>query len=384
MTDPADTTSIEPVAEQPEPVEAEVSEPEAVPRPPRSLSGRALVAVAIVLALALAGLLFYFLRVLAPAGTDSESDTSLGLESVLVISGPGTEPRPSFEGPMGVAYGSEGRMYVTDSANNRVCVFNARGKFLFSFGEFGVAKPLPGGKRSWEPGRLNYPLGIDIDEEGTVYVADFRNDTIEVFDAAGSFIRRFPDPSRRVGKGSSGQDGTGIAVTDVAVRSGKVYATDAYQVFVFTIDGKLVEQFGKPGAGASDLDHPNGLAVAPNGTVYVSDSNHNRVTAFSPTGAVLWTVGAPLGYSKAERSEGLGLPRGLTVLDDGNVLVADALNFELVLISPEGKILGRYGDVGTEAGQLGLPNDVDASGSDLAVAEKGNDRVQIVRLVTPR
>ncbi|MBA4371145.1 MAG: hypothetical protein C0418_06175, partial [Coriobacteriaceae bacterium] len=316
--------------------------------------------------------------------SNSERDPSLGLESILAIGGPGAGARPSFEGPMGVAYGSEGRMYVTDSANNRVCVFSTRGRFLFEFGRFGVAKPLPGGKRSWEPGRLNYPLGIDVDEDGTVYVADFRNDCVEVFDSEGRFIRRFPDPSRRVGKGSSGQDGTGIAVTDVAVRNGRVYATDAYQILVFSTDGKLLEQFGRPGSGAADLDHPNGIAVAPNGTVYVSDSNHNRVTAFSPARAVLWTAGAPLGYSKAERPESLGLPRGLTVLDDGNILVADALNFELVLISPEGRILGRYGDVGAEAGRLGLPNDVDANGSDLAVAEKGNDRVQVVRLTDPR
>ena len=73
-------------------------------------------------------------------------------------------------------------------------------------------------------------------------------------------------------------------MTAVAVSDGKVYATDAYQVLVFDTQGKLLKQFGRPGTGPDGLDHPNGIAVDRQGRIFVSDSNHNRVTAFSPDG----------------------------------------------------------------------------------------------------
>lgn len=337
---------------------------------------------ALVLAVVLVGLLAYLLTLFGRTGEERGAEPKAsGLEPVLQIGGPGEGPRPRFNRPMGVAFGTEGRVYVADAGNNRICVFSRRGLFLFEFGEFGVAKPLPGGDYTWEPGALNYPTGIDVDEDGNVYVADFRNDQIQVFDSEGRFLRRFPDPTLPVGKGSSGQDGTGIAVTDVAVRGDRVYATDAFQVFVFSKEGEVLAQFGKPGPAPGDLDHPNGIAVGQDGTIYVADSNHNRVTAFTPEGAPLWNVGAPVDFAATEPKGGLGLPRGLTVLPDGMLAVADAFSFEIVLISPEGKLSGRLGVRGDLPGELDFPNDVDSEGAEIVIADRGNERVQVVRVV---
>ncbi len=236
------------------------------------------IAMAVILALALIALIIYLLWFLAPETfTTAGGDDRAGLRPLLVINGPGQGENPTFARPMGSTYGEDDRIYVSDTENDRIAVFDERGTFLFEFGGKGIAKPLPGALSTWEEGLLNYPLGLDADEDGNIYVADFRNDQIQVFDAEGEFIRRFPDPAAPVGKGSSGQEGTGIAVTDVAVHDGKVYATDAFQVFVFTTEGEFVEQFGKPGTWEGDLDHPNGIDVGEDGTIYVSDSNHNRV-----------------------------------------------------------------------------------------------------------
>lgn len=346
-----------------------------------AMSRRAAIVAAVVLALVLAGLLFYLYRMAKRDAGDGAAESAYGLEAVMEIGGPATGERARFDKPMGVAFGPEGRIYVADSANNRIVVFSRQGRFLFEFGQFGVAKPLPSGEYTWAPGRLNHPTGIDVDERGMVYVADFRNDQIQVFDAEGKFIRRFPDPSLVVGKGGSGQDGTGIAVTDVCVRGDRVYATDAFQVFVFGTDGKLLLQFGRPGPTPGDLDHPNGVAVGEDGTIYVSDSNHNRVTAFSADGRPLWNVGAPIGFAGEEPADGLGLPRGLAVMPDGSVLVADAFNFELVRLTRSGKIAARLGSRGSRPAELNFPNDVDVEGDLIVVADRGNDRVQVVRVV---
>ncbi|MBE0476947.1 MAG: hypothetical protein IBX62_07625 [Coriobacteriia bacterium] len=373
--------------------EAETAAPEGVLR--RGLTPRqAFGMLAGVLAALLIALIVYLLLTLAPESLTLEGgDTVAGLEPVLVIQGPGKGPAPRFDRPMSAAFGPRGRIYVSDTGNNRVCVFDRRGDFLFEFGGFGVGKPIPGVEPTWKEGLMNFPVGIDVDEDGTVYVADFRNDQIQAFDAEGNFLRAFPDRLKPVGRGGSGQDGGGIAVTDVAVRDGKVYATDTYQVFVFTTDGKLVRQFGKPGSGIGDLDHPNGVAVGADGTIFVSDSNHNRVTAFDSEGTPLWDFGRPLGMARLtdpatrtddadEAEEGLlGLPRGLTVDDEGRLLVADAFDFQLVLIGERGRTIERFGERGTAPGQLNFLNDVDVDGDLLLVADKENDRVQLVRLV---
>jgi DNA-binding beta-propeller fold protein YncE len=246
-----------------------------------------------------------------------------------------------------------------------------------------VAKPLPGAKNTWSLGKLNYPIGIRVDpQDGTVYVADFHNDQIQAFTADGKALRAFPDAHKPVGKGSSGADGQGIAVTAVAVKAGKVYATDQYQVFEFDTDGKFLRQWGKPGTAPGDIDHPNGIAVAADGTVYVSDSNHARLTAFAKDGTVKWSFGKlPAGEASQGVLPPLQLPRGAAVTADGRIIVADAFSFELVSISKDGKLNGRYGERGTAPGEFNFPNDVDSSGDRLVVADKENGRVQVLQLV---
>lgn len=354
------------------------------PRPPKAgLTPRqAFGALAIVLALVLIALLVYLSYLLRPHALVQRGGQPVeGIQPLFVIQGPGTGPQPTFQRPLGVAYGPNGNIYVTDTGNNRVCVFDRNGGFLRSWGGFGVAKPAPGGVYSWKPGRLNFPDGIAVGDDGSVYVADFYNDCIEVFDSTGSWIRRFPDPMKPVGKGSSGHDGRGIAVTDVAVVGGKVYATDTYQVFVFDTSGKLLEQFGKPGSGPGDLDHPNGVTASADGDIYVSDSNHARVTAFTPAGTAKWNVGRiPAGINDTSTAP-LQLPRGLAQLPNGDLVVVDTLAFDLVTISPQGKVLSSYGQRGVAPGEFNFPNDVSVLGSTLAVSDKENNRVQVLKLV---
>lgn len=338
--------------------------------------------IAFVLAVALLALIIYLL--LAVEGGPLRSlfgETRGNLRARVVIEGPGTGDTPDFERPMGAAISPSGDIYVSDTGNNRICVFNRRGRFLFEFGGHGVAKPAPGVDATWDEGELNFPLGIDIDEDGTVYVADFRNDSISVFDPDGTFLRRFPDPYAPTGLGSSGQDGGGIAVTDVAVRDGKVYATDEYQVFVFGTDGAVLDQFGKPGLEPGDLDRPNGIDVGEHGTIFVSDSNHNRVTAFTAEGEVAWTLGDPIAQVAGQAEYVFGLPRGLTLTSDGTLLVVDAFEFDLVEVGLDGILGERYGSRGVEPGQFNFPNGIDESEGTIVVADKENDRVQVLELV---
>ena len=338
--------------------------------------------LAIVLAIVLIALLIYLLFLLGPHSLVTRGgDAKAGLEPVLVIEGPGTGSAPTFSRPLGAALAPDGRIYVSDTGNNRVVVFSPTGRYLFEFGGLGVAKPAPGVDATWAEGTLNFPVGIDVGENGDVYVADFRNDQIQVFDAEGKFLRRFPDPTTVVGKGASGQDGTGIAVTDVEVHGDKIYATDAYQIVVFSTKGALLGQFGRPGSGVGELDRPNGIAVAPNGTVYVSDSNNNRIVAFGPDGGPLWTSGQPVDDIEGAVDYTFALPRDIAYGEELGLIVVDAFEFSLVQLTTGGTVVASYGERGTEPAQLNFPNGIDVEGNRLLVADKENNRVQLLELV---
>ncbi|HET6497537.1 MAG TPA: 6-bladed beta-propeller [Coriobacteriia bacterium] len=311
-----------------------------------------------------------------------------GIVPVLTISGPGRGERPEFARPMGGTVDDAGRIYVADTGNNRVVVFDSDGRYLFEFGGFGIAKPLPGYESTWEEGLMNYPLGIDVDADGTIYVADFRNDQVQVFDSEGTFVRRFPDPATVVGRGASGQDGFGIAVTDVAVDGDLVYAADTYQVVVFTAEGEFVRQFGRPGTGPGEFNHITGIDVLGSGRIIVADSNNHRVQVLSALGEHLWSIGKVPGTSDDEaRAAGarepyeFGLPRSVAVTEDGTIAVLDTFNFSIALFTPDGRLKGTYGERGTTPGQMNFANSIEAAGERLLVSDKENGRVQLLEVV---
>lgn len=83
-----------------------------------------------------------------------------------------------FYEPVAIAADKQGNIYVLDSKNFRVQVFDSDRRFLRSFG-----------RRGQGPGDLGRPECIDLDEAGNVYVGDPGNGRIEVFDPSGARLR---------------------------------------------------------------------------------------------------------------------------------------------------------------------------------------------------
>ena len=82
-----------------------------------------------------------------------------------------------FNFPTNLFVNGNGRLYVTDTMNFRIQVFNPDGGFL---GEFGTQGDTPG--------TLNRPKGVGVDSEGHIYVADSSFNNFQVFDAAGQLL----------------------------------------------------------------------------------------------------------------------------------------------------------------------------------------------------
>lgn len=251
--------------------------------------------------------------------------------------------------PLGVAtYGN--KVFVADSGNGLVQVFDADGRFLRSF-------PVKA-KEKETVFRPPYPVGIAIDDEGNVYVSDVANRKVLVFDSSGKYLQDFPKEGGEVLKRP-------LSVTFAA---DKLYTTDVddHKVKVFSSYGKLLRDFGGRGAGEGQFAYPNGVAVDKEGNIYVADSNNGRVQLFDEYG----------GFVKVF-AKSLILPRGIAVDDLGRVHVVDTFAKKVFIYDMEGKLLFTYGHEGKDGRELQLPNDI-AINNDVGrfyIADRGKDRV---------
>lgn len=180
-----------------------------------------------------------------------------------------------------------------------------------------------------EPGQFNAPRGIAFAPDGTFYVADSRNHRIQHFDSQGNLLGAF---------GTFGDLTAGSAP-------------------------------------AGTFNEPWGVAVGPDGSVYVTDTWNHRVQKFTPNGEpiAMWGV-----FGLADTPGALYGPRGIAVDAQGRVFVADTGNKRIVIYDSNGTVLGAFGDAGIQPGQFNEPVDVklDTEGN-AYITDTWNRRVQV-------
>jgi DNA-binding beta-propeller fold protein YncE len=265
-------------------------------------------------------------------------------------------------GPIGMAVDpTNGDVYVSDYANNRVEKFDSSGNYLLQFGGLGSG-----------PGQMNGPIGIALDPTNEdVYVTDFFNNRVEKFDPSGNFVSQF---------GTEGQtDGQFEGPNGIAVdpHNGDIWVTDRYnnRVEKFDPSGNYLRQFGSGGTGPGQFSLPVAAAVDPsNSDVYVSDYNSNRVQKFDSSGNFLSQFGS-LGTGNGQVHGAYGLSVDPVTSD---LYVTDFNNNRVQRFDSSGNYLSQFGSGGTGPGQFNEPIAiVVAPGSrNVYVADWGNARVE--------
>ncbi len=178
-----------------------------------------------------------------------------------------------FWGPRGIAVDSQGRVFVADTGNKRIVVFDSDGKYLSEFGTPGL-----------DPGQFDEPVGVAVANDGTVYVTDTWNQRIQSFIPSQDGGVYFPLQQWDVNAwfGQSLDNKPFIAVD----ADNNVFITDpeGYRVIEFTGAGQFVRTWGDFGVGPAELGLPSGIAVDREGNIWVADAGNNRILRYSLPG----------------------------------------------------------------------------------------------------
>jgi sugar lactone lactonase YvrE len=260
-----------------------------------------------------------------------------------------------FDKPMAVTWGLD-RIYVSDTGNQRIQVFDAEGNPLFRFGERGT-----------DPGQFLFPYGLAVTAE-RLFVADLYRSRILTFDLEGNFLGYFAEAAREAGKLQA--PGALLLVGD------RLYVTDIKRsrVLIFDVaDESLLQEIGME----EDILAPNGLAVDAAGYIYVASAGRQHIAVYSPAGRpVRFINGTPDGHGRSA----LLNPRGLAVTRDGRIMTVSKLTHQLVAFTPGGEPLFTLGGLGAGLEQFSFPNGLylDPAGR-LLVTDTVNRRVAVYR-----
>jgi DNA-binding beta-propeller fold protein YncE len=308
----------------------------------------------------------------APTTPTTELDPyakgTITLESDQIVGGPGAESG-QFNAPRGLAMAPDGSIYVADSRNNRIQHFSADGTLIKAWGSFAdVAKGTAPGGTFYEP------WGVAVSPDGKfVYVADTWNNRIQKFTSDGQFIRMW-GYFGQAEKPEAFWGPRGLAVNS----KGQLLVTDTgnKRVVVFDADGNYVTQFGGAGANPGEMDEPVGIAVNSADEVYIADTWNQRIQAFTPDASGTtyapkqqWEVSAWTGNSVENKPF-------LAVDKTGNVFVTDPEGYRVLEFNATGTFIRTWGDYGTEPSAFGLASGIAADlDGGVWVSDGGNSRL---------
>ncbi len=191
------------------------------------------------------------------------------------------------------------------------------GQFVRSFGTRGSAQ-----------GMLMGPRSVAVGPDGSLYVADSVNARIQKFTPEGQFVFGFGRPGSGEGEFNSGWDGPrGVAVGP----DGSIYVADTWnhRVQKFDSSGRFVKMW----SGATDAFFgPRDVAVDSRGNVYVVDTGKKRVHKFDSSGAFLRQWG-----SDGAREGDFDEPVGIAIDKQDQIYIADTGNRRVQVFDENGR-----------------------------------------------
>ncbi len=334
-----------------------------------------------------------------------------GTNSVGYSGDGGPAINAQFSNPSGVAVDRDGNLLIADRINGRIRMVspvgvvttvagNGTGRFLVDCSSSRYAVP-PGDPGPANSAQLQYPLGVAVDHDGSLLIADAGDDRIRKVSASGAI-------ATVAGTGSCGFSGDGGPAAAAQLNGPAAVAVDGNGNFwivdfgngrirkvssggiISTVAGDGTPGFSGDGGPANqarlNLGWPVGVAVDSRGNVFFPDAGNNRVRRISADG-IITTVAGDGSYGFARdggqaTSTSVSNPRGVAVDSADNLFIAE--DGRIRKVSRDGTIitvaggltssqLASSGDGGpADSARFGWPVGVAAdSGGNLLIADPG-------------
>lgn len=289
---------------------------------------------------------------------------------VGTIGTPGTDPG-QLQGPRGIAVSLNGTVYVSDYTQWTIDAYASPASATPR--AFMLAAPNP----SVPPpaGGFNNPTSVAVStyagSAGDVYVADTFNMRVQQFTNAGSWLGMWGSRLPQLGAGYALDYPRGVAVDP---KTGNVWVNDTRSGYIkeYTQNGTFISGFGGQGQANGQFYYSSGIAIGPTGNIYVTDTDNDRLQVLTQTGTEV--AGFPVPCGSGFSAGGAAGCTGVTVDAAGNIYAAAPEKGVVYVFSATGRLLGTIGAT-APGGSLGQPWDVAIVGTTLYVTEATNNRV---------
>lgn len=300
-----------------------------------------------------------------------------------------------FNQPSGIAVDKNGNVYIADQINHRIRKITPSGS---------VSTLAGNGKPGYKDGKgtaaqFDSPVGIAVDKNGFVYVADFVNNRIRKISPSGTVTTLAGDGAYGFadGEGAIAQFASPIGIA--VAQQGIVYVTDLDNNLIrkITADGIVSTFAGNGLQGTTDGEAltaqffgPNGITIDEEGTIYIAEEGNHNIRKITPDGNVSTIAGnGNPGYVNGIGTEAQFMsPNGITVDKSGNLYVADWFNNRIRKITPAGAVStmagsgptgfgNGYKDGDGQSARFNFPRGITMDNKgDFYVADQLNNRIR--------
>ena len=260
--------------------------------------------------------------------------------------------------PWGIALSPDGTIYIADPGNRRIRRVGPDGIISTVVGTGTQGYGGDGGPAT--QALLNGPSGVAVGPDGSIYIADTNNFSIR---------RVGPDGiiTTVAGSGAQGYGGDGGPATQALLNGpsgvavgpdGSIYIADTNSFsirrvgpdgIITTVAGTGTDGYGGDGGPATQamLSLPVGVALGRDGSLFIADTNNNRIRKVGPDGIITTVAGntTPGFYGGGYSGDGglatqawLNQPSGVAVGPDGSIYIADTQNGRIRRVGPDGYI----------------------------------------------
>jgi RHS repeat-associated protein len=272
----------------------------------------------------------------------------------------------NLDGPHDVAVGPDGSIFIAETWNSSIRRVGPDGIITTVAGNGTYDYSGDGGPAT--SAVLNSPFGVAVGPNGSIYIADLNNNRIRRIGPDGII-------TTVAGNGNRGYGGDGGPATSAMLNApfsvrvgpdGSVYIADTYNNrirrvgpdgIITTVAGNGNQGYGGDGGPAANavLNSPYGVAVGPDGNIYISDSSNNRIRRVGPDGIITTVAGNGNGGDGGPAANAfLSYPFGVAVGPDGSIYISDGSRY-IRRVSPDGIITTVAGNGSQNHGGDGGP-----------------------------